>query len=95
MANGLLNSKTIQKCVISYKDSEVTELGDVNACIKDAIQENKIPKNDVFFGNFIAGGTYLMLGYRYYNEKYGTIILYGYRNTVIRANIANDTITIS
>ena len=36
-----------------------------------------------------------MLGYRYYNGKYGTIVLYSYRNTTIRVNIANDAITIS
>ena len=71
------------------------ELGNAEACIKDAIQKNKVSSDGVFYGNFIAGITYLMIGYRYSGGKYGTIILYGYNNTTIRANIYNNIISIS
>lgn len=46
------------------------------------------------YGNFVAGITYLMIGYRYNGGKYGTIILYGCNNTTIRADIANNVISI-
>lgn len=85
---------SIQRCRISYKDSEVVELGNVGACIKDAIQKNKVSSDSVFYGNFVAGITYLMIGYRYNGGKYGTIILYGCNNTTIRADIANNVISI-
>ena len=90
-----LFGNSISRCIISYKDSEVDALGNVEACIKDAISKNKVPSNSAFYGNFIAGITYLMLGYRYYNGKYGTIILYAYNNTTIRASINKSVITIS
>lgn len=89
-----LYSETIQRCRISYKDSEVAELEGIEACIKDAIQKNKVSSDSVFYGNFVAGITYLVIGYRYNGGKYGTIILYGCNNTTIRANIANNVISI-
>lgn len=77
---------------IRYEDSEVIELGGLDACMRDALN-NTIQKDGAFYGTFTANIQYLMLGYRYANGTYGVIILFGYNNSTERWNINNGEIT--
>ena len=77
---------------IRYEDSEVIELGGLDACMRDALN-NTIQKDGAFYGTFTATIQYLMLGYRYANGTYGVIILFGYNNSTERWNINNGEIT--
>lgn len=76
--NGKLNVDTK---TISYTDSEWSSLGGIDECVKDAVNKNRIPIDGMFYKQFIARVRYLMIGYRYVNGKYGTIILYNYDQT--------------
>lgn len=77
-----LNSKSnVDTKTISYTDSEWNSLGGTDECVKDAVNKNRIPINGIFYKQFVAGASYLMLGYRYGNGRYGTIILYKYDQT--------------
>ncbi len=58
---------------IRYEDSEVIELGGLDACMRDALN-NTIQKEWSIYGTFTANIQYLMLGYRYANGTYGVII---------------------
>lgn len=74
-----LNSKAlIDTSVIYYQDSDFFALGGIDACVKDAVTKNRFPKDGTFFKNFIAGSSYLAVGYRYVNGTYGLIVLYRY-----------------
>lgn len=85
--NGKLNVDTE---TISYTDSEWSSLGGIDECVKDAVNKNRIPIDGMFYKQFTAGVRYLMLGYRYANGKYGTIILYKYDQTGdVRYSITN------
>ena len=77
---------------IRYEDSEVIELGGLDACMRDALN-NTIQKDGAFYGTFTANIQYLMIGYRYANGTYGVIILFGYNNSTERWNINNGEIT--
>mgnify|MGYP004546975795 FL=1 len=77
---------------VHYIDSQYNALGSLDACVTDAINNNKIPIDDVFYGFFIAGVRYLMLGYRYSSGNYGTILLYKYDGSTCRWNIENGKI---
>ena len=77
---------------IRYEDSEVIELGGLDACMRDALN-NTVQKDGAFYGTFTATIQYLMLGYRYANGTYGVIILFGYNNSTERWNINNGEIT--
>lgn len=72
-----------------YSDTESSTIGGLTACVKDAVDNNKIPKEGIFFCFFTCRLRYLMLGYRYENGKFGTIILYGFDNNTYRYNIKN------
>ena len=92
-----LNSKSLPSNGFSvknihYTDPEVEEMGGLNNCVIDALN-NTIPKNEGFFGTFTAGIQYLMIGYRYIEGKYGTVILFNYNNNTLRWNINNGKIT--
>lgn len=77
-----LNSKSnVDTKAISYTDSEWNSLGGTDECVKDVVNKNQIPINGIFYKQFTAGERYLMLGYRYVNGRYGTIILYKYDQT--------------
>ena len=74
-----LNSKSnIDTKTIAYTDDEWSALGGTDGCIKDAIDKELIPTDKMFYKQFVAGSRYLMVGYRYFKGKYGTIILYRY-----------------
>lgn len=77
---------------IRYEDSEVIELGGLDACMRDALN-NTIQKDGAFYGTFTANIQYLMLGYRYTNGTYGVVILFGYNNSTERWNINDGKIT--
>ena len=77
---------------IRYEDSEVIELGGLDACMRDALN-NTIQKDGAFYGTFTANIQYLMLGYRYVNGTYGVVILFGYNNSTERWNINDGKIT--
>lgn len=77
---------------IRYEDSEVIELGGLDACMRDALN-NTIQKDGAFYGTFTANIQYLMLGYRYANGTYGVVILFGYNNSTERWNINDGKIT--
>ena len=77
---------------IRYEDSEVIELGGLDACMRDALN-NTIQKDGTFYGTFTANIQYLMLGYRYVNGTYGVVILFGYNNNTERWNINDGKIT--
>lgn len=77
---------------IRYEDSEVIELGGLDACMRDALN-NIIQKDGAFYGTFTANIQYLMLGYRYANGTYGVVILFGYNNSTERWNINDGKIT--
>ena len=77
---------------IRYEDSEVIELGGLDACMRDALN-NTIKKDGAFYGTFTANIQYLMLGYRYANGTYGVVILFGYNNSTERWNINDGKIT--
>lgn len=92
-----LNSKSLPSNGFSvknirYTDSEVEEMGGLNNCVIDAIN-NTIPKDGGFFGTFTANIRYLMIGYRYTEGKYGTVILFDFSNNTLRWNIRNGKIT--
>lgn len=87
-----ISGKKFSTIHIYYKDTEVSELGGLDACIRDAIN-NTIPKDGTFYGTFIANIQYLMLGYRYINGAYGVIILFDFNNNTERWNINNGKIT--
>lgn len=89
------NSKSalIDSEPIIYSDSDVTNLGGLDKCVKDALSKNKIPNNNVFLKMFVCNNRYLMIGYMYNSKAYGCIILYGYENATIRYNIKNNVIT--
>lgn len=73
------NSKsTIDTETITYTDNEWNALGGTTGCVEDVIDRELIPANGMFYKQFIAGSRYLMVGYRYLDGKYGTIILYRY-----------------
>lgn len=76
---------------IHYTDPKVAELGGLDACVKDALN-NTILKDGAFYGTFIAGHQYLMIGYRYVDGKYGCIILFDYNNNE-RWSIINGKVT--
>nr|DAI92317.1 MAG TPA: hypothetical protein [Bacteriophage sp.] len=76
---------------IRYTDPKVAELGGLDACVKDALN-NTILKDGAFYGTFIAGHQYLMIGYRYVDGKYGCIILFDYNNNE-RWSIINGKVT--
>ena len=76
--NGKLNVDTE---TIFYTDSEWSSLGGIDECVKDAVNKNRIPIDGMFCKQFTARVRYLMIGYRYANGKYGTIILYNYNQT--------------
>lgn len=77
-----LNSKSnVDTKAISYTDSEWNSLGGTDECVKDVVNKNQIPINGIFYKQLTAGARYLMLGYRYANGRYGTIILYKYDQT--------------
>ena len=76
--NGKLNVDTE---TIFYTDSEMSSLGGIDECVKDAVNKNRIPIVGMFCKQFTARVRYLMIGYRYANGKYGTIILYNYNQT--------------
>lgn len=76
---------------IHYTDPKVAELGGLDACVKDALN-NTILKDGAFYGTFIAGHQYLMIGYRYVDGKYGCIILFDYKNNE-RWSIINGKVT--
>lgn len=77
---------------IRYEDSEVIELGGLDACMRDALN-NTIQKDGAFYGTFTANIQYLMLGYRYANGTYGVVILFGCNNSTERWNINDGKIT--
>ena len=77
---------------IRYEDSEVIELGGLDACMRDALN-NTIQKDGAFYGTFTANIQYLMLGYRYANGTYGVVILFGYNNSTERWNVNDGKIT--
>lgn len=92
-----LNSKSLPSNGFSvknirYTDSEVEEMGGLNNCVIDALN-NTIPKDVGFFGTFTANIRYLMIGYRYTEGKYGTVILFDFSNNTLRWNIRNGEIT--
>ena len=76
---------------IYYKDTKVSELGGLDACVRDALN-NTILKDGAFYGTFVAGIQYLMIGYRYLNAAYGAVILFGYNNSTERWNINNGEV---
>ena len=76
---------------IHYTDPKVAELGGLDACVKDALN-NTILKDGAFYGTFIAGHQYLMIGYRYVDGQYGCIILFDYNNNE-RWSIINGKVT--
>ena len=76
---------------IHYTDTKVAELGGLDACVKDALN-NTILKDGAFYGTFIAGHQYLMIGYRYVDGNYGCIILFDYNNNE-RWSIINGKVT--
>lgn len=76
---------------IHYTDPKVAELGGLDACVKDALN-NTILKDGAFYGTFTAGHQYLMIGYRYVDGKHGCIILFDYNNNE-RWSIINGKVT--
>ena len=76
---------------IYYEDTKVSELGGLDACVRDALN-NTILKDGAFYGTFVAGIQYLMIGYRYSNAAYGAVILFGYNNSTERWNINNGEV---
>lgn len=88
-----LNSKSnVDTETIFYTDSEWSSLGGTDECVKDAVNKNRIPIDGLFYKQFTARVRYLMVGYRYLNGKYGTIILYKYDQTGdARYSITNGT----
>lgn len=84
------NRFTVQH--IRYEDSNVSELGGLDACMRDALN-NTVPKDGAFYGTFTANIQYLMLGYRYVNGAFGVIILFDFKNNTERWNISNNEIT--
>ena len=76
---------------IYYEDTKVSELGGLDACVRDALN-NTILKGGAFYGTFVAGIQYLMIGYRYSNAAYGAVILFGYNNSTERWNINNGEV---
>lgn len=88
-----LNSKsTIDTETIYYTDNEWNLLGGVDKCVEDAVNKKRLPTDGMFFKQFIAGSRYLMIGYRYVDGKYGTIILYRFgQNADARYSISNGT----
>lgn len=77
---------------IYYSDSQAAELGGLDACVRDALN-NTILKDGAFYGTFVSNRQYLMIGYRYANGGYGCIILFGYNNNTERWNINNGKVT--
>lgn len=77
---------------IYYSDSQVAELGGLDACVQDALN-NTLPKDGTFYGTFVASHQYLMIGYRYVNGRFGCIILFDYINNTERWNINNSKVT--
>lgn len=77
---------------IYYEDYKTDELGGLDACIRDALN-NTIPKDGAFYETFVANIQYLMLGYRYVNGAFGVIILFDFNNNTERWNINNNEIT--
>ena len=90
-----LNSKAnqINSNMIYYSDSDVSKLGGLDNCVKDALSKKNIPLDGIFFKPFVCNSRYLMIGYRYLNGDYGCIILYGFNNTTIRYGIMKGVIT--
>ena len=76
---------------IYYEDTKVSELGGLDACVRDTLN-NTILKDGAFYGTFVAGIQYLMIGYRYSNAAYGAVILFGYNNSTERWNINNGEV---
>lgn len=76
---------------IYYEDTKVSELGGLDACVRDALN-NTILKDGAFYGTFVAGIQYLMIGYQYSNAAYGAVILFGYNNSTERWNINNGEV---
>lgn len=77
---------------IYYSDSQVAELGGLDACVQDALN-NTLPKDGAFYGTFVSSHQYLMIGYRYVNGRFGCIILFDYSNNTERWNIDNSKVT--
>ena len=78
---------------VYYSDAQVDSLGGFEACLTDAIDKNKIPKEGMFYGTFTASVRYLMLAYRYNAGKHGSILLYKYDGSIIRWDILEGKIT--
>ena len=87
-----ISSKRFSVLHIYYEDYKTDELGGLDACIRDALN-NTIPKDGAFYGTFVANIQYLMLGYRYVNGAFGVIILFDFNNNTERWNINNNEIT--
>lgn len=77
---------------IYYSDSQVAELGGLDACVQDALN-NTLPKDGAFYGTFVSKHQYLMIGYRYVNGSFGCIILFDFSNNTERWNIDNSKVT--
>lgn len=77
---------------IYYSDSQVDELGGLDACVQDALN-NTLPKDGAFYGTFVSTYQYLMIGYRYANGRFGCIILFDFSNNTERWNIDNSKVT--
>ena len=92
---GKLNSKSalIDSKPIIYSDTDTNKLGDLDACIKNALSEKMIPNERIFLKIFKYYKRYLMIGYMYDNMAYGCIILYGFDNETIRYNMRNNVLT--
>lgn len=88
-----LNSDKIQECNVYYGDSGFASFDySVDACVKDALN-NKIPNDSIFIGSFTVNIKYFMLGYKYNDGKYGTLILYDFNNNTARYNLNSGVMT--
>ena len=77
---------------IYYEDYKTDELGGLDACIRDALN-NTIPKDGAFLWNFRCKYTVSHARYRYVNGAFGVIILFDFNNNTERWNINNNEIT--
>nr|DAD84912.1 MAG TPA: hypothetical protein [Siphoviridae sp. ctouo22] len=92
LSNKLYSDK-IQECNVYYGDSGFASFDySVDACVKDALN-NKIPNDSIFIGSFTVNIKYFMLGYKYNDGKYGTLILYDFNNNTARYNLNSGVMT--
>lgn len=89
----VLNSRTNVNVI--YTDTQVTELGGVNAAIADAVAQKKFPENVAFSGMIQIKSRYHIDGYIYSGYKFGSIWLHKFNNDALFVSITGGSVSIS